>query len=445
MNWFFWSISSLDLPQTSALNSSTARSDCVEGRKEANSRTTEKIKPSRISGNIMVDFLSIIEYSRVGFDSNHSKINQNLEISSLYKSLTKRRAFSLLCCPSLVDMMHSYTLRGMSRPVRNFSSAHELDLQKTVDILKEYILVRRAGEIITSSTNGRLKLLKSLTSKKSRDRTGLVRLDGHRVIIDALNKGYDPQQIVVSERALTAPLGNELLRAVASSLSQHISAIPGMPAQNDADDQNRSDLRHAFRISLASDSALKDALADVSTHQGVTACFAQPVWPAVTPRSDQPELVTVLDGVRHPGNVGTIIRAAVGLGCTSVQVSEDTADVWSPRALRASAGAALDIPVTSMEWDSATTADFFRNKQVVLADSDGSGDGDACTPYWDVDYRLPTVVVIGGEAFGGSTGARAAATRRVRIDMAKSLDSLNAATAAAVILGEAARQRAVAR
>ena len=114
--------------------------------------------------------------------------------------------------------MHSHAFRKMNRSVRNFSSVHELASQKTVDILKDYILARRAGEIITSSTNGRLKLLKSLTSKKSRDRTGLVRLDGHRVIIDALNKGYDPQQIVVSERALTAPLGNELLRAVASSL-----------------------------------------------------------------------------------------------------------------------------------------------------------------------------------------------------------------------------------
>ena len=90
---------------------------------------------------------------------------------------------------------------------------------KIASALRNYLEARSGGELITSSSNTNLKTMKMLQNKKGRERTGLIRLDGHRTVIDALNKGFDPQHVVISTKALNAPLGQELLIALTKSLN----------------------------------------------------------------------------------------------------------------------------------------------------------------------------------------------------------------------------------
>jgi TrmH family RNA methyltransferase len=145
--------------------------------------------------------------------------------------------------------------------------------------------------------------------------------------------------------------------------------------------------------------------------------------------------VLILDGLRDPGNLGTILRTAAAAGIDAVLLAPGSVDPYNDKALRAGMGAHFRIPVVSQKWDeiAATCAGL----SVYLADMHGDVAYDAA------DWSNGWALIIGGEAHGASEAAAALATAgagRVYIPMAAATESLNAASAAAVILFEAARQ-----
>jgi TrmH family RNA methyltransferase len=143
-----------------------------------------------------------------------------------------------------------------------------------------------------------------------------------------------------------------------------------------------------------------------------------------------------LDGVRDPGNVGTMIRSAVAAGVDAILLLPGTADPFGPKAVRASAGLVGVAPLVRLDALSELPSELFdRPLQVVLADADAE------TPYTEIDWSHPSCLVIGGETAGFAPASRASATHRVRIPMQPPAESLNAGTAAAVVLFEAVRRR----
>ena len=188
--------------------------------------------------------------------------------------------------------------------------------------------------------------------------------------------------------------------------------------------------RHCLRHKRAAGSSAKRpwlACSDTQSPQGVLLVvpFVQ-----IPPR---PGVVLILDQLRDPGNLGTILRSAKAAGVGQVILTPGTVDAYSPKVVRGAMGAHFHLPVSSLDWPAI--AGQLAGREAWLADA-ASG-----AAYDEVDWVRPSALIVGGEASGAGQEANSQATGRVTIPMAGQVESLNAAMAATVILFEAARQR----
>lgn len=183
-------------------------------------------------------------------------------------------------------------------------------------------------------------------------------------------------------------------------------------------------------------------LASVSftkTPQGIIVLAERPASGAAQLEANEsrPQLVVIMDGINNPVNVGAILRSAEAAGATGVIATAQTADPFSPKALRGAMGSAFRLPI----WIGATYADALawcaeRKIKTVCADVEAS------TRHTELDWKLPTALIVGRESTGLSSEQVRMADETVTIPMHGSVESLNVGVAAAILLYEAARQRA---
>ncbi|WDZ83657.1 TrmH family RNA methyltransferase [Micromonospora cathayae] len=152
-------------------------------------------------------------------------------------------------------------------------------------------------------------------------------------------------------------------------------------------------------------------------------------------------LTVVFDRPTSPGNIGTLIRSADAFGASGVIVTGHAADVYDPKAVRASTGSLFALPVVRapshqavLSWVADVRADGVG---IAIVGADEQGALDAA----EYDFTQPTLTLIGNETTGLSVGWRAACDQLVRVPMSGAASSLNAAAAATVVLYESARQR----
>jgi TrmH family RNA methyltransferase len=245
----------------------------------------------------------------------------------------------------------------------------------------------------------------------------------------------------------------------------------------------------AFPTMRTSD-RLFEGLADTEHPQGVAA-LVKPRETSFddlvrTPDSACAPFLLVLAGVQDPGNVGTILRTGAAFGATGAATAASgvsgTASPFSPKALRASAGAALHLPILAgmslailltqfkiagirtlassvHEKASSAPADVgvrhgASPAREVASPSVAEQEGSLSRPStlatrhfppllapWEVDWCQPIALLVGNEGAGLPEEIERSADARVHIPMASGVESLNAAAAAAVVLYEAARQR----
>jgi TrmH family RNA methyltransferase len=171
------------------------------------------------------------------------------------------------------------------------------------------------------------------------------------------------------------------------------------------------------------------ACATTQTPQGVLVVLPFPVL------QSRPGMILILDGLRDPGNLGTILRSAEAAGVGQVILTPGTVDLYNPKVVRAAMGAHFRLPAETLDWP--VIADRVAGRSVWLAETEGQVGYDA------VDWTKPSVLIVGGEAAGATEAAAALSTGQVSIPMSPGVESLNAAMATTVILFEAARQRHV--
>lgn len=258
--------------------------------------------------------------------------------------------------------------------------------------------------MITSFHNERVKLAHALQNQaKTRRKENLIALEGLRLLRDALSSGFSPLFILYDpDQHSLAALSDELPPDVAAAVM--LNAFPALPEI----------MRH---------------LSDTETPQGVIGVFPTPAPSLPVP----PDRLLILDAIRDPGNLGTMLRTAAAAGVGGVLLGPGCADAWNPKVLRAGMGAHFRLPTLEASW--TRIAVLCEGLTVHLADMTGDSAYDAA------DWRSRWALIIGSEAHGASPEAEALARQIVYVPMAAGTESLNAAAAAAIILFEAARQR----
>jgi TrmH family RNA methyltransferase len=153
------------------------------------------------------------------------------------------------------------------------------------------------------------------------------------------------------------------------------------------------------------------------------------------PRRELPPastLVLVAVGIEKPGNLGAMARTADAAGADAILVADARSDPWNPNAIRASTGAVFTLPIV----------DATRDDVAALPHTKVAAALDARIPHTEPDYTRPTAFLVGAEDAGLPREYVDLADTQVSIPMhARTADSLNASTAAAILLFEAVRQR----
>lgn len=256
--------------------------------------------------------------------------------------------------------------------------------------------------MITSIHNPKIQWVRKLQSQaRLRRAEGVFVVEGVRLVEEALRAGWTARLVLYSP-----------------GLSQRgQEAVARFVAQGAA-------------VEAVSEEALT-AASDTETPQGVLAVIERRELP-LPARLD---FALILDALRDPGNLGTILRTAAAAGVQAVFLAAGNVDPFAPKVVRAAMGAHFRLPIYDLDWQAAASK-FKPDLRLFLADAS------AGRLYTDCDLTIPLAMIVGGEAAGAGRQAQNLADERVHIPMAGEVESLNAAVAAAVLLFEVVRQRA---
>ncbi len=258
--------------------------------------------------------------------------------------------------------------------------------------------------VITSSANPAIAYVRSLSRRDTRAVERVFVVEGLRAVRDGLLVGERPRLLLLRQDDRADLLLHEL------------DVAPDDPV-----------LRRV-------EPRLFDKLSEVQAPQGVLAVFP---WPDMLVPATQAPLVLVLDRLRDPGNLGTLLRSAAGAGVSAVYLTAESVDPWNAKVVRAGMGAHFRLPLRSFDEAAAT----LRVALPLRAEATAS----APVAYDVVDWTQPAALIIGGEAEGVSPQLTAWASQAVAIPLAANVESLNAAVAGSILLFEAARQRRLRR
>lgn len=240
------------------------------------------------------------------------------------------------------------------------------------------------------------------------DELSLVAADGVHLIEEALQAGLEMVEVAVSPKLLESERGRRL--------AEQIQRVAGL-------------------VHDCSDAVLQ-RISNLTTPQGVVAvCRRPPVRPLDLLGRDR-ALIVVAARVQDPGNLGALIRTGEAAGATGLIALEGGADPYRDKAVRGSAGSVFRLPTLGKQTIERT-CELGRQHglQLIVAEADAEQE------YWQVDLARPSMIVFGGEGGGVPEALRARADCRLRVPIAPTVDSLNVAVAAGVVLFDARRQR----
>jgi RNA methyltransferase, TrmH family len=236
----------------------------------------------------------------------------------------------------------------------------------------------------------------------------LVLLEGIRLVSEAVQSQLHFEAVVYTTRLQSTPLGGQLYQKLATI---------------------------SCRGAMVNDSIM-DAISDVENSQGIAALAHIPYTsPEDLFRTSNP-LIIIAHGLQDPGNLGTLIRTAEASGVDTLITTPGTVNPFSPKALRAAMGSSFRLPlVLNLPWANAVSRCHQANLTLVAADQT------ARERYTDYNWNQPTALIIGQEGNGLDASAQKVADRYLAIPMRAPVESLNVATATAIMLYEAVRQR----
>lgn len=256
--------------------------------------------------------------------------------------------------------------------------------------------------MLTSLQNPLVKQMRKLQSAKERRQTQLFLLEGTHLLEEACAVNY-PLVTVCFTPEWQAKHGD-----LWESVSQR-----------------------AQRVELVSPEVVS-AIATTVQPDGVVATASRRTNPNQLPSTG---ITLALETIQDPGNLGTIIRTAAAAGASGMWLSNDSVDLDNPKVLRATAGQWFRLPMAVSADLEATLRQNQQMGMQIIATLPT-----AKLTYWEVDWRQPSVILLGNEGAGLSANLAAIADRQVKIPLSPGVESLNVAITAALMLYEAQRQ-----
>ena len=266
---------------------------------------------------------------------------------------------------------------------------------------------------ITSLQNGRIKHIVKLSNRRQRDVAQQTVVEGVREVSCALQQSILPDEVYFCPELLTNE-AHDLLGQLRQVEQQGQTQLFEITPEIFAKIAYRGDSGGLLLVIPY----LKQTLSDLTL--------------------SQLPFLAVIENVEKPGNLGAILRTADAAGVDGVIVCSDgtaSTDLHNPNVIRASLGTLFSVPVATAT--TSTTINWLREQavQIVVASPEAE------QVYTAVNLQAPVALVTGSEAFGLSQQWLTAADERVHIPMRGTADSLNLATATALLLYEVVRQR----
>lgn len=256
--------------------------------------------------------------------------------------------------------------------------------------------------MITSAANGQIKEIEKLQKKsKHRQETGVFPVEGRKMVLEAGNR---LQKVYVSESYYKACKIQEL-----------------------------GDCEYE----IVADSVFK-GISETMTPQGILGLVKMPEYSFEELTRGERIQLLLLENLRDPGNLGTMIRTAEGAGVTGVILSRESVDIFNPKVIRSTMGSIYRVPFIYVD-DFGNTLERLKEKKITLYAAHLKG----TNSYDEESYGQKTGILIGNEANGLTEETAERADRLVRIPMEGEVESLNAAIAATVFMYEIYRQRRV--
>ena len=261
---------------------------------------------------------------------------------------------------------------------------------------------------ITSSSNDKIKYLRSLYQKKYRRKNNQFVLEGVRLIEEAVQEKIGLEQVFYSEYLLRNKQGQDLLNQLQDQ---------GLTTYEIADD-------------------LLQQIADTVSPQGVLAIANKIEYEMCNILAEKNGLILIIDQIQDPGNLGTIIRTADAAGFDGVITTKGTVSLYNQKTIRATMGSFFRTPIAKVndlsEFKKAITASDFN---LVVADTAGEN------YHFEIDYLPATAIIVGNEAHGPRQELIDLANQSIKIPLIGRAESLNVAMATSVIVYEAVRQK----
>lgn len=256
--------------------------------------------------------------------------------------------------------------------------------------------------VITSKQNPQVRQIRALSNRKSRRETGLFFVEGIRLVGEAVQLRASITTLMVAPELLTSSFGREVVRSAREAGIPHFEVTPEV-------------FHH---------------VSQKEGPQGLAAIVRQKWHDLETVTEDSSMGWVVLEEVRNPGNLGTILRTCDAVGFAGVVLLGESTDPFDPAAVRGSMGAVFAQKLVRTDRDQL--GDWLRAGDVKMV---GASD-DAPMEYTDMRYEKPTILCMGNEQHGLSAEYRDLCRDLVRIPMVGRSDSLNLAVATGVILYE---------
>ena len=274
------------------------------------------------------------------------------------------------------------------------------------------------NEIITSRQNPRVKAACALSDKKSRKREGLFRFDGIKLFCEALGR------VNISSVFVRYPVNEAIEAAVRRAV-----------------DGGYLSEKNVFYVA----ESVFEKLTDESAPEGiVTVCeYADTLHreaSADTAETLKGKRLLILESVRDPGNLGTVMRSCAALGIDTLVMSDDCADIYNPKTLRGAMGAIFKMPTVSVRNGDLPSfiGELRRRGRRVYA----AALCDGAKRIGEIGLRSEDCFVIGNEGHGLSSEVINACDKAAIIPMIEGNESLNASAAATICIWETVRAAA---